>query len=81
MDSDFMSIWNSEDYVRIRKWHSENDFQTLTDQGIECKWCSLNRYANCEQEIEPFIKPMDLADYICCLGNSIKNDKTAASKE
>lgn len=73
MENDFMAIWNNETYVQLRKRHRDNDFRILTNQGIECEWCSLNRYANCEQVIEPDIKPMELGDYVSALENCINN--------
>ncbi|TBX05616.1 radical SAM protein [Clostridium perfringens] len=62
--SNFMNIWNSEKYIEVRKSHLEKKFKTLEEKRIECEWCDLNRYANCEGNIEKEFSPIELEEYI-----------------
>lgn len=64
MEKDFMDIWNSPKFIHLRKIHCFKEFDELTNKGIECAWCEKNRYANCENEIEPQIYPLSLKKYI-----------------
>ena len=63
-DSDFMDIWNSEQYIQLRKDHSLARFEALNKKGIECEWCKKNRYGNNEYLFENDEVPISLDDYI-----------------
>lgn len=63
LDSPFMEIWNNDHYQQLRREHLEHDFDRLHNLGIECDWCYINRYADCENMIEPEIQPFDISNF------------------
>ena len=64
LEKDFMDIWNSEQYIQLRKDHSLARFEALNKKGIECEWCKKNRYGNNEYLFENDEVPISLDDYI-----------------
>ena len=60
MEETFMEIWNSEEYLEIRREHLRGEFARWHEKGIECDWCYKNRFADCEYLFEPNYTPFEL---------------------
>ncbi len=63
-DDDFYTIWHNNKYEELRKMHDEGIYNQLTEKGLECQWCSKNRYGNLEYLIGNDSRAIDLKMYL-----------------